>query len=201
VADEESPVEFCYLLRGVEHKVHLEEQPDGSMIARIGERSYHVQFENVLPMRLDLVVDGRRYQAVTGSRNSGKAGLQRRYVALFASATSGEVRSSRHYELTRVTSRESRPDGRDGLPHRRSGVIQRGSLEAAMPGQVSQVMVNVGDWVAAGQPLLVLEAMKMSTRVVAPLKGRVSRLLVQEGETVERGQRLVEVEPAAEEEA
>jgi biotin carboxyl carrier protein len=191
-------VEFCYLIRGIEHSVHLEPLPDGTYIARIADRVYRVQLQSAQAGRLDFRIDGRRYEAFSGCQQLADLGLNRRYVALIGSATSGEPRETRHYELTPVVPLDAHHDGKVDLSHRRGGAIHQGSLEAHMPGQVSQVMVSAGDRVASGQPLLVLEAMKMSTRVVAPMKGRISRLLVREGDTVERGQRLVEVEPTAE---
>jgi biotin carboxyl carrier protein len=50
--------------------------------------------------------------------------------------------------------------------------------------------------VAAGQPLLVLEAMKMQNPVRAPRGGRVSRMIVAAGARVEGGAALVEIEDA-----
>lgn len=67
------------------------------------------------------------------------------------------------------------------------------ALEAQMPGVVRQVLVAVGDTVAAGQTLVVLEAMKMEIRIPAPHAGRVAAVPVREGETVTRGQVLVDV--------
>ncbi len=69
-----------------------------------------------------------------------------------------------------------------------------GSLTAGMPGQVLDVLVRVGDEVAQGQTLVLLEAMKMELRITAPLAGTVTAVHCRAGETVDRGQRLVEVE-------
>lgn len=66
-------------------------------------------------------------------------------------------------------------------------------LTASMPSTVVQVLVAVDDVVEKGQPLVVLEAMKMETRVTAPHAGRVSAVHVAQGEVVDRGQMLVEV--------
>ena len=52
--------------------------------------------------------------------------------------------------------------------------VAEGSLVAPMPGTVTAVHVAVGDEVTAGQPLLVLEAMKMQHPVVAPAAGVVA---------------------------
>ena len=68
------------------------------------------------------------------------------------------------------------------------------ALEAPMPGVVRQVLVEAGASVERGQPLLVLEAMKMEIKIAAPHAGRVARLGVQAGETVQRGQLLADIE-------
>ena len=65
-----------------------------------------------------------------------------------------------------------------------------------MPGVVVSVAVGAGDVVAAGQPLVVLEAMKMQNPVRAPRGGRVARVLVAAGAQVEGGAALIEFEDA-----
>jgi biotin carboxyl carrier protein len=67
---------------------------------------------------------------------------------------------------------------------------------AAMPGLIVSVAVGPGDVVAAGQPLVVLEAMKMQSPVRAPRGGRVRRVLAMAGAFVEGGAALVELEDA-----
>lgn len=68
-----------------------------------------------------------------------------------------------------------------------------GDLTAQMPGQVTDVRVSDGESVSASQVLLVMEAMKMEIRVLAPNAGVIKRVLVQKGQVVERGQLLIEV--------
>jgi len=69
-----------------------------------------------------------------------------------------------------------------------------GSLLAPMPGLVRRVLVEVGAIVTAGQPLLVLEAMKMEQTVAAPAAGVVAELRAKAGEQVAAGQVLAVVE-------
>jgi acetyl/propionyl-CoA carboxylase alpha subunit len=69
-----------------------------------------------------------------------------------------------------------------------------GSLLAPMPGLVRRVLVEVGAAVTAGQPLLVLEAMKMEQTVAAPAAGVVAELRAKPGEQVAAGQVLAVVE-------
>ncbi len=66
---------------------------------------------------------------------------------------------------------------------------------APMPGKVLKVMVKEGDRVAAGDVLVVLEAMKMETTLVAEGDAIVKRVRVAEGAMVDHGAVLVELSP------
>jgi acetyl/propionyl-CoA carboxylase alpha subunit len=76
--------------------------------------------------------------------------------------------------------------------HRHTG--EQSSLTAPMPGTVIRVVVAEGDRVDARQPLVVLEAMKMETPVVAPYEAVVRAIHVAEGDRVAGGTVLVELE-------
>jgi 3-methylcrotonyl-CoA carboxylase alpha subunit len=62
---------------------------------------------------------------------------------------------------------------------------------APMPGTVVRIMVAEGDAVHKGQPLLVIESMKMQTEIVARGNGTIERVFVTENQTFDRGARLV----------
>jgi propionyl-CoA carboxylase alpha chain len=64
-----------------------------------------------------------------------------------------------------------------------------------MPGKVIELRVEVGQRVAAGETLLVLEAMKMEHPIRAPEDGVVFEVRVAAGEQVENGALLLVVEP------
>ncbi|MGZ4443128.1 MAG: acetyl/propionyl/methylcrotonyl-CoA carboxylase subunit alpha [Nocardioidaceae bacterium] len=73
--------------------------------------------------------------------------------------------------------------------------VDTGSLLAPMPGSVVAVAVAAGDPVTAGQPVLVLEAMKMQHTVSAPHDGVVTELPVRVGDQVASGAVLAVVQP------
>ena len=60
-------------------------------------------------------------------------------------------------------------------------------VKSPMPGNILSVNVNVGDTVAEGQVLMILEAMKMENEVVAPEDGTVASIDVAAGDSVEAG--------------
>lgn len=65
-------------------------------------------------------------------------------------------------------------------------------LVAPMPGLIVRVHVAVGDVVAAGEPLVAIEAMKMENELVAPAAGTVRAIHAVPGSPVEKGTTLVE---------
>ncbi len=68
-------------------------------------------------------------------------------------------------------------------------------LISDMPGKVVQVLVEVGDFVKAGQTLVIMESMKMETELATAVSGTVSSVHVSAGQIVGQGVTLVEVEP------
>ena len=67
-------------------------------------------------------------------------------------------------------------------------------IDAEMQGTILSVDVDVGDEVAPGDVVLVLEAMKMENDIVAESGGTVSEVLVSEGESVDMGDPLIVIE-------
>ncbi len=75
-----------------------------------------------------------------------------------------------------------------------AGAAGPAPLIAPMPGLVVRVDVGVGDVVASGQPLMVMEAMKMENELRAAAAGTVRRVAVTAGTAVEKGALLIELE-------
>ncbi|CAB3874781.1 Acetyl-/propionyl-coenzyme A carboxylase alpha chain [Achromobacter dolens] len=68
-----------------------------------------------------------------------------------------------------------------------------GGLTAPMPGKIISIAVKAGDSVAKGQPLLVMEAMKMEHTISAPADGKVEELFYAVGDQVTEGAELVSI--------
>jgi biotin carboxyl carrier protein len=91
-----------------------------------------------------------------------------------------KVESDRHREMSAALGAKSH--------------IGEGLITSPMNGRVLKVLVSEGDVIAAGTPLVVVEAMKMENEILASRDGKVARLFVTPGETVESGAKLVEIE-------
>lgn len=68
------------------------------------------------------------------------------------------------------------------------------TIRAPIAGKVVKVLVAVGDEVAPGTPVIVLEAMKMENELVAERGGKVKTVSKQAGQAVETGDLLIEIE-------
>ncbi len=78
-------------------------------------------------------------------------------------------------------------------------VLNDNTIRSPMPGKVVRVFVKPGDHVEAGQPLIVLSAMKMESEFKAGSRGIVREVPVHEGDTVDNNQLLVVIDEEQEE--
>ncbi len=72
--------------------------------------------------------------------------------------------------------------------------LSDGRVKAPIPGQITQVLVQLDEQVASGQPLMILEAMKMENEIRAPRSGRVKLLNAEPGRRVTLSELLAEIE-------
>ncbi|MDA3814481.1 MAG: biotin/lipoyl-binding protein [Candidatus Cloacimonetes bacterium] len=68
-----------------------------------------------------------------------------------------------------------------------------GSVLAPIPGLVLRLLVKEGDSVNAGDPVLILEAMKMESEITSTATGIIKKIRVKEGTSVQEGEVLIEV--------
>ena len=138
---------------------------------RLRERDYGAAASRQPSGRLAIILDGERRTA-TVLKHSGA-------LAVFAD---GE-----NWRLD-IVDPLAPPAGAD---------IGAGRLTAPMPGRIVQLLVAAGDPVRRGQPLAVLEAMKMEHTIAAPRDGAVAALRCAVGDLVEEGAELIALaEPA-----
>ncbi|MDP2405767.1 MAG: acetyl/propionyl/methylcrotonyl-CoA carboxylase subunit alpha [Hydrogenophaga sp.] len=84
----------------------------------------------------------------------------------------------------------------DALAHAGEAAHDVGRLTAPMPGKVVSFAVKAGDVVTKGQPLAVMEAMKMEHTIAAPADGTVAELLYAPGDQVAEGAELLKIQTA-----
>jgi biotin carboxyl carrier protein len=107
----------------------------------------------------------------------GKLAVELRRPGRDAVVVAAEVSDARRASIT--------------APARAAGGGAPITVRSPIPGRLIKLLVKTGDTVAAGQTLVVLEAMKMENELAAPRAGRITEVRCAEGAAVEAGQDLV----------
>jgi glutaconyl-CoA/methylmalonyl-CoA decarboxylase subunit gamma len=73
------------------------------------------------------------------------------------------------------------------------GKIEKEVIKAPMPGKVIDVLVREGSSVLRGEPVLILEAMKMQNEIVSPVNGTIARVMAKANTNVMKDDLLIEI--------
>lgn len=166
----ESAAVFYATLRGNQHKVEVVKQKDFYEI-RIDGKPYIVDVRFLdSPNTLSLLINQRCYEVTV--HNSGR---------IIHVSIGGE-----EFELELASLREQRGRRADSMT-----VLTHKEIKAPMPGIVVSVEVKEEDIVDAGQPLVIIEAMKMQNEIGSPGKAKVRKVHVHAGDAVDSKQTLV----------
>ena len=159
------------------HAFEIEiEERNGGLVARIDGEERPVDFRRVRGAASWSLLIGRESFAVS---------FEPRPDGVAVTVASESYLVNAEDERTRALKAVSRgAGGGDGAK----------SILSMMPGIVREVLVEPGEAVAAGRPLLILEAMKMENEIRAPLDGTVKTVHVTAGQTVNKGDALVTLE-------
>lgn len=82
----------------------------------------------------------------------------------------------------------------DKLGFKTAAEIGEGELNAPMPGKILEMIVKEGDEVNLGDPVAILEAMKMENELKAPIAGKVKTIAVSKNDSVEKNALILEIE-------
>jgi len=85
-------------------------------------------------------------------------------------------------------------EGEDGSSAASAGSASGTAIKAPLPGVITDIPVEVGQEVAAGDTVIVLEAMKMANALQAEKAGKVSAIVVKVGQSVMEDEALVYIE-------
>ena len=161
-------------VNGHDHEVDLTERL-GELLVEVDGESIDLVYEEVDSLGQVLAIAGGASFGVSIEGDSTKAG-----ITIAGHFYDVEIEDERE----RAAHAAARAAGAGG-----------GLVKSVMPGIVISLLAVEGDAVEEGQPLLVLEAMKMQNEIEAPTAGVVKRIFVNEGEAVSAGAKLVEIEP------
>jgi 3-methylcrotonyl-CoA carboxylase alpha subunit len=161
---------FDLELGGQHHTVRLERSHDGAARLVIGAQRWPFTARALSRDRHDVLLGERRLTLDVHAHGER--------VAVFAPEGSAVLQ---HVDL---------------IAHAGEGAGAAGRLTAPMPGKVIAFLARAGDAVKQGQPLAVMEAMKMEHTISAPRDGTVAELLYAVGDQVDEGGELLRLEAA-----
>ena len=156
-------------------RVKVAEGAPGRFQVTLGEREYQVDFLEPQPNLFSLIIEGRSFEVDVDGREEDLF-----QVVLHGDAFEVEMVEEKKKKLAMKLSR---------------GASGRQDLRSPMAGNVRQVLAQPGDRVAAGQVLLILEAMKMENEIKSPIDGIVGSMTARAGVAVASGDPLCVVEP------
>ncbi len=169
---------FQIELAGVAHTLELERHHDAAVVLQIGDQRW--------PLQVRALGAGRHDVTLAGQRSVLTVYRQGERVAVFAPGGSALLTEA------------------DLIAHAGDHAGEGGRLTAPMPGKVVAFFAQAGEAVRKGQPLAVMEAMKMEHTLSAPRDGVVEALLYAVGDQVGEGGELLRLvapsgpaEPAA----
>lgn len=153
-----------------EFRLSLEEKARNDILVSVGERKYRVSFEFLTPDEILLNINGKIHNVIINSNSfAHSVYVNRRFFKI-------EKKS-----VSKILGKESK------RPRKRNVVT-------SMPGKIVKVYIEEGQEVKEGQPVLVLEAMKMQNEIKSPQSGKVTKINPRAGESVEAGAVLFSVE-------
>ena len=157
-----------------EEKVKVRREDDVYEVT-IGDRTYRVDAARARPGLQSLLIGGAQHEVAVRHQGEGVYWVS-------TAQGSGPVEVSDPLTALATQSRSGQ------------GGRRRQTVKAYMPGRVVTLLVEEGQEVAAGQGVLVLEAMKMENEIRAEHDGTVTKIHVQPGQAVDNGNPLFELE-------
>jgi biotin carboxyl carrier protein len=171
---------YIAIYQDKEYKVDVKPQSEGVYKVFIYEGEILIR-----EMELDVRRHGCCTYSVLADNKSYEVDLEEKDKHLYEVLIECE-----HYELKVMDEFKMKLEK---LLHGDVGVAE-GEVKTSMTGKVTKVFVAEGDHVKKGQPLVILEAMKMENEFKAPKDGVVKAVKVKEGDVVNTGAVLVVIE-------
>ena len=169
-------------------RTFLEQRKAGTLIPEpLEEPGEPATDKGAVPVEFNVTLHGESYHIkVTGS---GHKNQNRRPFYISVDGSPEEIMVETLEEI--IAGENGRAPMVQGS--RRPKAQAPGHVTTSMPGTIVDVLVNVGDAVKEGDPLLITEAMKMETEIHAPIAGKISAVHVAKGDTVNPDEALIEI--------
>lgn len=174
---------YVTLPSGNEHVVDVDDKPGDKLRVTVGGKE----------VRADVVPHAEEDNSVRAGRGATSVVVDGKAVELWLEnepPNVGVIANGRRF-FAKVESERMRTQAAA-----RPASKGEGSVKSPMPGRIVRVLVNEGEEVAQGAPVIVVEAMKMENELCAGCAGVVQKILTPAGSNVEGGAVLIEITPS-----
>ena len=163
---------------------------------------YQAEFDGkVLDLELNVDIGtytiGQHTNQFEFTRDNGRLFL-RRGTKLFkidnVKMEGAEVEFSMDGSWYKVTVKDEQQLLLDKLGFKSAAAANQGTLKSPMPGKILDILVRAGDSVEQGQPVAILEAMKMENELKSPIDGVIKSIAAEVGQSVEKKTLIMEIE-------
>ncbi len=180
LAESEEDV-LTYAMFPDQARTYLEQRQAGTLQPEPLEPLPRAGTTGSIPTEFKITVHGETYDVhVTGASPAGEA--ERRFYMTIDGIPE---------EIFLESLGEFQKEAGSG---QRDKATREGQVTTTMPGNIVDVLVEEGAEVSAGDPVLIIEAMKMETEIKAPASGKVTAVHIKKGDRVTPGDVLVEIE-------
>ncbi|HYX07267.1 MAG TPA: biotin/lipoyl-containing protein [Bacteroidales bacterium] len=157
-------------------KVELLKKENDRLIIKVDDRKYDLDIAMVEDGVYSILFNGKSYNVeLVDGENSKKYIANTFYRSFDVEIVDAETR----YMLNR----------------NQGGIADEGNtISSPMPGKVVKILVNEGDEIEAGEPLIIVSAMKMESEYKSGKAGKIKQILVNEGQTVAGNEPLIIIE-------
>jgi biotin carboxyl carrier protein len=167
-------MEYEFLHGGETYFIKIDSNASGEYKAIIADREYQFSGSNISPNEFSILLDKKNMKAyVAESEENLYVHIGGRIIKLGKPGA-----ASRGY---------SGGEGEFGV---------KDEISTPMPGKVVKVLVSEGDQVKTGQPLVIVESMKMENEIKSPADAEVISVKYTNGDLVEPGQPIIKLKPA-----
>ena len=152
-----------------EYKLKVKKMEGNGILVTMGKKKFHTTVDFICPDEFIMNIDGRVYDVIINADNHS-----------YSVCINGKF-----FDIEKKTALQLL-----GIAEEKSG---RKEVKTSMPGRIVKVLIAEGDNVEKGQPVLVLEAMKMQNEIKATQSGTVTELNLEPGDSVEANAHLFAV--------
>jgi len=142
----------------------------------INGKKANIDIHEVNPNLFNLIIDGSSYNIEVVQNNGNSA---TKLLKVNGNQVSAELRTSLDELLNKMGMNKAQLDS-----------IK--DIKAPMPGLILKIMAETGKSIKKGEPILILEAMKMENVIKSPVDGVIKKVLVKEKDSVPKNQVLIE---------